>query len=70
MIQIKLSFNIFDQDLAYRFGVHQSIVSRLIKQGVTIMYIHLKPLIKWPEHELLLKTMPEFFKRGFDEMCV
>ena len=58
---MKLRLNVLDQDLAYRFAVSQSTVSKVIKKWMEIMYICLKPFVEWPEREMLEKTMLEFF---------
>ena len=62
---MKLRLNVLDKYLAYRFAVSQSTVSKVIKKWMEILYIRLNPLVKWPEREMLKKTMPEDFKRGF-----
>ncbi len=69
MVLLKLRLNLCDQDIAYRFGVSQSTVSKNFRKWIDVCYIRLSPLIKWPEREQLLKTMPEEFKRGFNR-CV
>ena len=51
MVLVKLHLNSSDQDLAYRFGVSQSVVSKNWNKWLAAMYVHLKPLIKWPEKE-------------------
>ena len=42
---MKLRLSLFDQDLAYRFGVHQSTISRIFHRWLNLMYIRLKPLV-------------------------
>lgn len=67
LVLMKLRLNLFDADLARRFGVSQSTVSKLVMKWVHIMYVRLKPLVIWPEREDLLRTMPrecaKYFKR-------
>jgi predicted transcriptional regulator len=67
---MKLRLNLLDQDLAYRFGVSQPTVSRIIKKWVDILYVCLKPLVMWPERGELGKTLPEDFKRHFQNVFV
>ena len=68
---MKLRLNVFDQDIGYRFGVSQSKVSKNFRKWVNACYICSRPLIKWPRHEQLYKTMPEEFKRGFSKcICI
>ena len=65
MILMKLRLNLADQDWAYRFGVHQSTVSRNFRKWIDVLYGRLHPLILWPECEQLLKTMPLEFRQSF-----
>ena len=67
MTLMKLRLNLLDQDMAYRFGVSQSTVSKTWRKWVDAMFIRLKPLIKWPKREQLKKTMPSDFKRHFNK---
>ena len=41
MTLIKLRLNVADQDLAYRFGVNQSTVSRCITKWLDVLYVKL-----------------------------
>ena len=59
------SLNVPHQDLAYRFGVSQSTVSRTFAHWLFIMDVRLSPLIRWPEREELWRTMPQCFKFSF-----
>lgn len=67
---MKLRLRPFDQDLDYRFGVHQTTISRNFRKWIDIMYIRLKPLIKWPGWDELRKTMPVDFKEHFRNCVV
>ena len=69
LVLMKLRLNFGDQDLAFRFGVNQSTISRCISKWVNVLYVHLKPLIKWPERDQLLNTMPMDFRKSFKN-CV
>ena len=71
MTLVKLRLNLCDQDLAYRFGVSQSTVSRNFRKWIDIMYIRLKPTIQWPSREAVTKTMPVEFRRDFKNcICI
>ena len=48
---MKLRLNVGDQDLAYRFGINQSTVSRCVAKWFDILYTKLSPLVYWPERE-------------------
>ena len=63
MALMRLRLNLSGQDLAYRFRVHQSTVSRNFEFVVQLLYSKLKPLIIWPDRDLLRKTMPMVFRK-------
>ena len=53
MFLMKLRLNLFDEsDIAYRFGVHQSTVSRNFHRILDIAVTKTNFLIKWPEREI------------------
>ena len=51
---MKFRLKVGDQDLSYRFGIYQSIVSRYMKKWINIMYNRLVALVKWPDWEELI----------------
>ena len=57
MTLTRLRLNLSGQDLAYRFGVHKSTVSRTFTQVIDLMYIRLKLLIIWPERDVIQRAM-------------
>ena len=65
MVLIKLRLDVPFQDLAYRFGVSKSTVSRTFAHWMVIMDLRLSPLIRWPEREDLWRPMPQSFKYSF-----
>ena len=69
MVLIKLRLNLGDQDLAYRFNVSQSTVTRQMQKWIDIFYVRLGPLVKWPDRDELIKTMPMSFRRKYGK-CV
>ena len=69
MVMMKLRLNLSDEDLGYRFGVSQSTVSKYWAKIIDIMYVRLKPFVRWPHREQLLKTMPSAFRKHFGK-CV
>ena len=66
---LKLRLNTGDVDLAFRFGISQTTVSRYIHKWVDILYNRLQFLIHWPERPDLMKTMPSDFRKHFKK-CV
>uniref|UniRef100_A0A1X7VJJ1 Transposase Helix-turn-helix domain-containing protein n=1 Tax=Amphimedon queenslandica TaxID=400682 RepID=A0A1X7VJJ1_AMPQE len=69
IVSINLSLNLDDQDIAFRFSVYQSTISRCFNKVIHVLYVQLKPLIKWPKRSELLKTMPMKFGHDF-RLCV
>ena len=65
MVLIKLRLNVPNQDLAYRFEVSLSTVSRVFKAWMEVLDVHLSPIISWPEWEELWRTMPRCFQYSF-----
>lgn len=53
------------EDLAYRFNVSVSTVSRTFQAWMIVMDCRLQPFIKWPEREALWHTMPQCFQQSF-----
>ena len=58
MVLIKLRLNVPLQDLAFRFGVSLSTVSRTFTAWLIVLDVRLPPLIRWPERDELWHTMP------------
>ena len=65
IVLMKLRLNMPLQDLAYRFKVSHSTVSRIFSSWLVVMDIRLFPLISWPEREQLWRTMPQCFMYSF-----
>ena len=65
MVLIKLRLNVPNLDLAYRFEVSLSTVSRIFKAWMEVLDVRLSPLISWPEREELWRTMPRCFQYTF-----
>ena len=64
---MKLKLNSPFQDLAFRFGISVSTVSRVFDKWIDAMSTRLQFLIMWPAREELRKTMPLAFKRNFGD---
>ena len=65
LVLIKLRLNVPHQDLAYRFSISVTTVSRILSHWLLVMDVCLTPLILWPERTDLWKTMPQCFKYSF-----
>lgn len=65
LVLIKLRLNVPFQDLAYRFNVSLTTVSRIFSSWMVVMDAKLSNLIFWPEREQLWNTMPICFQYAF-----
>ena len=65
IVLMKLRLNMPYQDLAYRFQVSVTTISRIFSSWLPVMDQHLSPLIYWPERHQLWKTMPLCFQQAF-----
>ena len=65
MVVMKLRLNVPHQDIAYWFGVSGFVVSRVFNSLIEVMDICSSPLIVWPEHKELQKTIPKCFIDAF-----
>ena len=65
LILMKLRLNVRQQDLAYRFNVSVSTVSRVFSALIDVLHERLDSLVIWPEREDLRKSMPMEFRRHF-----
>ena len=60
----KFLMNLSGRDLGYRFGgISDSTVSRTFLHVVDVLYQRLKPLIIWPNRDVLRKTLPMDFRK-------
>ena len=62
---IRLRLGLFEQDLAYRFGVSQSTVSRIIVTWTNFIYLRFKQIPLWPPRALIQSNMPNAFKEKY-----
>ena len=63
MFFLKVRLNLHLDDIAYRFDVSKATVSRHFHTVLDILYVKTKPLIKWPDREVLRLTMPTSFRK-------
>ena len=65
MVFMKLRLDIPHHDLAYRFRVSISTVSRIFLCWLTTMDLRVSPFIYWPERVELWQTMTQCFEYSF-----
>ena len=62
---MKLKLDMPLKDLAFRFGVSLSTVSRVFSSWMIVLDVRLSPLVSWPDREDLWRTMPQCFQDSF-----
>ena len=67
---MRLRLNLPGRDLAYRFSIHESTISRIFARVLEVLFNNLKPLIIWPERDALKKTMPVVFRKHYPKCVV
>ena len=70
MFLMKVRLNLFDEDLACRYSIHQTSVSRTFHKVLDVSYARLSFLVKWPERDVQRETLPLSFRRFFKKCCV
>jgi len=63
LILMKLNLNLKHQDLAWRFNISSSQVSKLLNKGLPAIAEQLKFMIRWPDKADVVRTMPIKFRR-------
>ena len=62
---VRLRLGLMEQDIAYRFNISQSTVSRIIITWINFMHLQLKELPLWPKKEVVTFYMPQTFKEQY-----
>ena len=65
LVLMKLRLAVPGKDLGYRFGVSSNRISQIFHEWINVMSRELKQLIKWPDRELIRKTLPDCFKSKY-----
>ncbi|XP_064480407.1 uncharacterized protein LOC135393955 [Ornithodoros turicata] len=65
LVLVRLRLGLFEQDLADRFGVSQSTVSRICISWLNFMYLKLLKLPLWQPRSVVNTTMPTAFKEKY-----
>ena len=62
---VRLRLGLLEQDIAYRFGVSQSTVSRIFTTWINFLYIQFRQIPLWPPKEFVCAHMPKIFKEQY-----
>ena len=65
MTMVRLRLGLLEQDIAFRFQVSQSTVSRITCTWINFLYLKLKEIPLWPSKELIQMNMPREFKEKY-----
>lgn len=70
MTLMKLRLNLRNKDLAFRFGICESLVSRYVSTWICFLYHHLKE-VKWmPDIEQVRATLPHSFRQAYSTFAI
>ena len=74
LVLMMLRHNLRRKDLAYRFGISKTTVSRFVLKWIEIMYVKLQPILEkaweWSSNEETKKTIPACFRQRFPDLKV
>ena len=61
----RLRLGQFEQDLAYRFGVSQSTISRIVITWINLLYLQFQQIPLWPPTALIVSNVPKEFQKKY-----
>ena len=65
LTMVRLRLGLLEQDIAYRFGISQSTVSRIFATWINFMYHQFKRISLWPPQPYIRAHMPQVFKNRY-----
>ena len=68
MTLIKLKLNTQFENLADQVGCSKTIVHDIFRRWINLMYVKLQFLIKWPNHDAIMQTLPNLFRQYFPKI--
>ena len=70
LVLVRLRLGLLERDLADRFGISESTVSRICKSSMRLLRLELEPLMNWPHKEQIVDFMPAIFKAKYPDVVV
>ena len=70
LMLVRLHLNLKEYDLAQRFEISQSSVSRIFSTWINYCYLRLGMLPCWPDRDIIRDTMPAIFKEYYPRTTV
>ena len=65
LVMVRLRAGLFEKDLAYRFDISQSTVSRIWITWINIIYFQFQTLPLWPTRAMINTDMPNCFREMY-----
>ena len=62
---VRLRLLLLEQDIAYRFSISQSTISRKFTSGINFMHIQFQQIPLWPPREFVHSHIPALFKEKY-----
>ena len=71
VVLMKLKLGLLNKDLAIRFDISTSRMSKIFRSLVPLVATHMTNLIVWPDHGTIRRHLPRSFKKNFkDCVCI
>ena len=71
LVLMKLSQGTTNQDLAYRFNIDMSKVTKVFHLWIDVLAVNMKSFITWPDREMIVTTLPQCFKSRYSKVvCI
>ena len=71
LVLMKLKLGLLNKDLAVRFDISTSRISKIFRSSVPLIAAHMTNLIVWPGHGRIKNYLPRTFKKNFkDCVCI
>ena len=70
LVLVRIRLGLLERDLADRFGVSESTVSRICTSWIRLLRLELEPLVNWPHKEQIVDYMPAIFKAKYPDVVV
>ena len=71
VVLMKLKLGLLNKDLAVRFDISTSRMSKIFRSLVPLVATHMTNLIVWPDHGTIRRHLPQSFKKNFkDCVCI
>ena len=67
LVLVRLRLGLFEKDLANRFNISMSTVSRICRTWIRFMYLRFKEVPLWPSKDLVNLYMPKFLKNSIHQ---